>query len=87
MCDRPVHIGGEPAKEIEITLDMISAGVNAYKEFNPGLEEPETIVFEIIYRAFKIAHRNAALKTAVPGELTLPAGSHLARLSGSEPPK
>jgi hypothetical protein len=44
--------------EIEITVDMISAGVSACKEFSPELEEPEALVFAIIHRALEVARRN-----------------------------
>jgi hypothetical protein len=51
----------ENVASVEITLDMNSAGVSAYKEFDPENEELECLVAEIIYHAFKIARRNSVI--------------------------
>jgi hypothetical protein len=60
-------VTGAPDEKTEITLDMISAGVDAYLEFEEETEEPEALVFEIIHRAFEIAKRNAgAVRTRTP---------------------
>jgi hypothetical protein len=48
----------------EITCDMISAGAEAYRTFDPDVEEPEALVFAIIYRAFEIARRNRVANLA-----------------------
>jgi hypothetical protein len=63
---------------------MISSGVDAFLAFDSDREEPEALVFEIIHRALLIADRNRRIRSGVPVELSLPSGSRLVRLSGSE---
>jgi hypothetical protein len=51
----------DPLAPLEVTWDMIVAGVAAYDEYDSESEDPETLVFQIIRRAFDIANRNKAL--------------------------
>lgn len=44
-------IRDRPAQEIEITMEMISVGLAAYRDFDPEVDEPEALVFAILYRA------------------------------------
>ena len=39
------------SNQLEITMDMVSVGVAAYAEFDPEIDEPEALVFAILYRA------------------------------------
>jgi hypothetical protein len=45
----PARIGG-----VEITLDMLNAGLAAYREFDPEKEEVEALIFDVIYRALMV---------------------------------
>lgn len=54
----PLKSDGILPDEDEVTWDMISAGADAYRSFDPEIDEPEALVFAIIYRAFEIAKRN-----------------------------
>lgn len=45
------------ADEVEVTLDMISAGVAVYHDFDPEKEDPEALVYSIVYDALRIAKR------------------------------
>jgi hypothetical protein len=49
---------GRSTDETEITLDMISAGVVAYDAFDPEREDPEALVFSILYRALRVVKNN-----------------------------
>jgi len=60
----PESGGEEPCNEV--TLDMISAGTNAFMEFDPEKEEVEALIYEILYRAFKIMRRNRAISAIQP---------------------
>jgi hypothetical protein len=53
------------ADEVEVTLDMISAGMEAYASFDPEREDPEALVFAIIFRALEIERRNQKLRSSV----------------------
>jgi hypothetical protein len=44
-----------------ITLDMLEAGMTAYREFDPEQDAPEALVYAILYRAEKIRRRNEAI--------------------------
>jgi hypothetical protein len=63
---------------MEVTLDMISAGVAAYAAFDPEKEEPEALVFKIIYSALKIARHNEAIRGPLPAR-SFPVGSRLVK--------
>jgi hypothetical protein len=53
-----------PAED-EVTWDMISLGADAYRAFDPEIDEPEALVFAIISRAFKLAKRNREAKSLI----------------------
>jgi hypothetical protein len=55
-CERD---NGSEDFDIEITMDMISAGVKAIDNHDPDREDKEALVFAILYRGFAIAKRNA----------------------------
>jgi hypothetical protein len=70
-----------------VTLDMISAGADAYRDYDPETEDPEALVFAIIYRAFKIAEANRTALMCLPPALRFPPiPERPERSSDTEPP-
>jgi hypothetical protein len=53
MCDRPAHSGGEAAKEIEITPEMIEAGVSVLLAADYRFESHADVVKDILHAARK----------------------------------
>lgn len=45
---------GRHSEPIEITLEMIEAGLAAYRAFDPEEDEPAALVFAILWRAISI---------------------------------
>ena len=43
---------------LEVTIEMLGAGMLAYAEFDPEKEEPEALIWEILSRAFEAIDRD-----------------------------
>lgn len=50
--DRPEL--GENLHEPRVTLRMLDAGMAAYRDFDPDLDDPYALVWSILYRAEKV---------------------------------
>jgi len=46
--------GDRPAEKFSISLEILNAGVECYKLFNPDNEEVEALVYCILHNAKKI---------------------------------
>jgi hypothetical protein len=57
--DRTDSSAGAPADEMEITPEMIAAGLRAFGEWDSRIEEPAGLVIEV-YRAMREAREAAA---------------------------
>ena len=49
-CSEPDTESETGRRSEEITMEMIAAGVEAYWEFDPAVDEPEALVFAILSR-------------------------------------
>lgn len=46
---------GDSTNDASITLEMIDAGMTAFRGFDPNLDEPEALIFAILSRAAAVS--------------------------------
>lgn len=54
---------GSIESRVNVTLDMITAGQEAYYSFDPTRDDPEVMIFQIIYRTLELAERDKQMQT------------------------